>query len=306
MKSVPKKGTLFLLTYPIFFDDLTGSNTKQTMAISSNKKIAVLIDGDNAEARLIDQILNEAAKFGRVTIKRIYADWTMPQMNKWKEQTNRFAIRPIQKFSYTKGKNSTDTALIIDAMDIMYQESVDGFCIVSSDSDYTGIAHRIREAGLYVMGIGGSHTPEAFVKACEHFVFTEILMPEQPKPVIPKPKRASPKLPFHKTEQVEEKALVAEPVQEEPGSQNFTILTNKVTKRPLDITLVDNAFNIAVDDITGLALASQLGNELRKIDSSFDVRNYGFNSLRKFIDALKPRYEIVFTDKTTVSVKRME
>ncbi|MEO7311191.1 MAG: NYN domain-containing protein [Chitinophagaceae bacterium] len=276
------------------------------MAVNSNKKIAVLIDGDNAEARLIEQILNEASKFGRVTIKRIYADWTMPQMNKWKDQTNGYAIRPIQKFSYTKGKNSTDTALIIDAMDIMYQENVDGFCIVSSDSDYTGIAHRIREAGLYVMGIGGSHTPEAFVKACEHFVFTEILMPDHPKPVIQKKKRPAPKLPSNKTLPVEEKVLVQEPVTEETISQNFSTLINKVTRRPLDISLVDNAFNIAADDITGLALASQLGNELRKIDSSFDVRNYGFNSLRKFIEALKPRYEIVFTDKTTVSVKRTE
>jgi NYN domain/OST-HTH/LOTUS domain len=277
------------------------------MAAGSNKKIAVLIDGDNAEARLIEQILNEAAKFGRVTIKRIYADWTMPQMNKWKEQTNRFAIRTIQKFSYTKGKNSTDTALIIDAMDIMYQESVDGFCIVSSDSDYTGIAHRIREAGLYVMGIGGSHTPEAFVKACEHFVFTEILMPDQPKPVIvQQPKKVSPKKPVGKIVPVAEKLPVPEPVPEEPINQNFTTPINKITNRPLDISLVDNAFNIAVDDLTGLALASQLGNELRKIDSSFDVRNYGFNSLRKFIEALNPKYEIVFTDKTTVSVKRME
>ena len=279
------------------------------MAISSNKKIAVLIDGDNAEARLIEQILNEAAKFGRVTIKRIYADWTMPQMNKWKEQTNRFAIRPIQKFSYTKGKNSTDTALIIDAMDIMYQESVDGFCIVSSDSDYTGIAHRIREAGLYVMGIGGSHTPEAFVKACEHFVFTEILQPETPKLPLPQPKPkkvAAAKSPIRKTEMVEDKPYIPEPIVEKMADQLTGFPINKITLRPLDISLVDNAFNIAVDDITGLALASQLGNELRKIDSSFDVRNYGFNSLRKFIEALNPKYEIVFTDKTTVSVKRME
>ncbi len=296
-----------LLQHSTFFNNLTPPNIQQTMAATSNKKIAVLIDGDNAEARLIEQILNEAAKFGRVTIKRIYADWTMPQMNKWKEQTNRFAIRPIQKFSYTKGKNSTDTALIIDAMDIMYQESVDGFCIVSSDSDYTGIAHRIREAGLYVMGIGGSHTPEAFVKACEHFVFTEILMPDQPKPVtVQQPKKVSPKKPVGKMVPVAENLPIPEPVPEEPINQNFSTPINKITNRPLDISLVYNAFNIAVDDLTGLALASQLGNELRKIDSSFDVRNYGFNSLRKFIEALNPKYEIVFTDKTTVSVKRME
>jgi len=278
------------------------------MAINSNKKIAVLIDGDNAEARLIEQILNEAAKFGKVTIKRIYADWTMPQMNKWKEQTNSFAIRPIQKFSYTKGKNSTDTALIIDAMDIMYQESVDGFCIVSSDSDYTGIAHRIREAGLYVMGIGASHTPEAFVKACEHFVFTEILVPDKQKSPEPKPKKKPAALPRKKNQPIAEKLpdTEPEPVAAEEPQQYQSGLYNKITKRPLNISLVDNAFSIAVDDVTGLALASQLGNELRKIDSSFDVRNYGFNSLRKFIEALKPRYEIVFTDKTSASVKRMD
>src|ERR1035437_4056412 len=142
---------------------------------NDNTKIAVLIDGDNADANLIDQILNEAGKFGKVTIKRIYADFTSQQMNAWKNQLNVYAIRPIQKFAYTKGKNSTDSALIIDAMDILYSKTVEGFCIVSSDSDYTGIAHRIREEGLFVMGIGKSHTPEAFVKACEKFTYTEIL-----------------------------------------------------------------------------------------------------------------------------------
>src|SRR5258708_7105079 len=148
----------------------------------SNFKMAVLIDGDNAESELIDHILNEVAKFGKVTIKRIYADWTLPQMNRWKAQLNKYAIRPIQKFSYTTGKNSTDTALIIDVMDIMHHKLADGFCIVSSDSDYTGIAHRIREEGLFVMGIGKSHTPEAFVKACESFTYTEILHPAKEKP----------------------------------------------------------------------------------------------------------------------------
>src|SRR4051812_39521834 len=151
--------------------------------LSTDNKIAVLIDGDNAESTLVEQILNEAAKYGRVTVKRIYADFTTQQMNTWKEQLNVFAIRPIQKFAYTRGKNSTDSALIIDAMDIMHSKLVDGFCIVSSDSDYTGIAHRVREEGLFVMGIGKSHTPEAFVKACENFIYTEILAPKQRKPV---------------------------------------------------------------------------------------------------------------------------
>src|ERR1041385_5016355 len=108
---------------------------------NADRKMAVLIDGDNADADLIEQVLNEASRFGRVTVRRIYADFTTPQMNGWKEQLNHFAIRPVQKFAYTKGKNSTDSALIIDAMDIMHSKLVDAFCIVSSDSDYTGLAH---------------------------------------------------------------------------------------------------------------------------------------------------------------------
>jgi uncharacterized LabA/DUF88 family protein len=138
-------------------------------------KIALLIDGDNAEASLINNIINETSKFGRITVKRIYADWTSTRMTKWKEELNKFAIRPIQKFSYTTGKNSTDSAMIIDAMDLLHSKIVDGFCIVSSDSDYTGIAHRIREEGMFVMGIGKSNTPEALVMACENFIYTDIL-----------------------------------------------------------------------------------------------------------------------------------
>ena len=117
--------------------------------ITAADKIAVLIDGDNAEASLISEFIAEAGRFGRVTVKRIYADWTSPQMSSWKDQLNSFAVRPIQKFAYTKSKSSTDTALIIDAMDLLHSKLVDGFCIVSSDSDYTGLAHRIREEGLF-------------------------------------------------------------------------------------------------------------------------------------------------------------
>ena len=139
--------------------------------MATENKIAILIDGDNAESTLIEQFISEAGRFGRVTVKRIYGDWTEPQLKNWKEQLNQFAIRPMQKFAYTKAKNSTDTALIIDAMDLLHAKLVDGFCIVSSDSDYTGLAHRIREEGMFIMGIGKSHTPEAFVKACENFTF---------------------------------------------------------------------------------------------------------------------------------------
>ncbi len=142
---------------------------------NKNNKIALLIDGDNAQPKLLKPILEESSKYGKVTIRRIYGDWTKPQMNGWKDILNELAFNPIQKFSYTTGKNSTDSALIIDAMDILHDSSVDGFCIVSSDSDYTGLAKRIREQGTFVMGIGEKKTPSAFVKSCEIFTFCENL-----------------------------------------------------------------------------------------------------------------------------------
>lgn len=140
--------------------------------------IAVLIDGDNAQAKIIKEIIEEVSKYGKVTIRRIYGDWTTPQMNSWKDILNNYSINPIQKFNYTTGKNSTDSSLIIDAMDIMHSRGVQGFCIVSSDSDYTGLAKRIREEGLFVMGIGRKSTPIAFVNSCEIFTFTENLTPQ--------------------------------------------------------------------------------------------------------------------------------
>jgi uncharacterized LabA/DUF88 family protein len=266
--------------------------------IEGNNKIAVLIDGDNADASLIDQVLNEAAKFGRVTVKRIYADFTSQQMNGWKNQLNSYAIRPIQKFAYTKGKNSTDSALIIDAMDIMHSKQVNGFCIVSSDSDYTGLAHRMREEGLFVMGIGKSHTPEAFVKACDNFTYTEILSPKQNK-VQKREEKRDQRLPSKK-----QQPKINKPVQAEISER--TGLTNLVTKKPINIDTVDNAFEMVYDDITGLALASQLGAALKKVDPTFDIRNYGHSSFRKFLEALKPNFEIVSKDDKNgqISVKR--
>jgi uncharacterized LabA/DUF88 family protein len=266
----------------------------------SNFKMAVLIDGDNAESELIDHILNEVAKFGKVTIKRIYADWTLPQMNKWKAQLNKYAIRPIQKFSYTTGKNSTDTALIIDVMDIMHHKLADGFCIVSSDSDYTGIAHRIREEGLFVMGIGKSHTPEAFVKACESFTYTEIL-----HPVKERSPRGKGSTAVGKRQPAEKQVATPVPKAKEPTQ--LTQLTNKITKKPIDLELVNNAYDMAVDSLKGQALASSLGVALKKIDPTFDIRNYGFSSLRKFMEALQPQYKtIIHEDKTTISLKKSD
>jgi len=142
------------------------------------KRIALLIDGDNAQPKLIGKILTEASKQGSLTIRRIYGDWTTPNMQGWKDTLNTAAIQPIQQFRYTVGKNATDSSMIIDAMDILHGKHVDGFCIVSSDSDYTRLATRIRESGFFVMGIGKQLTPKAFVNACNVFIYTENLLPK--------------------------------------------------------------------------------------------------------------------------------
>ena len=139
----------------------------------------MLIDGDNAQPSLIEHVLAETAKFGIVTTRRIYGDWTTPQMSGWKDSLHSLAVQPMQQFRYTTGKNATDSALIIDAMDLLHAETVRGFCIVSSDSDYTRLATRIREQGLFVMGVGRSDTPKSFVNACEVFVYTENLSPRK-------------------------------------------------------------------------------------------------------------------------------
>ena len=138
-------------------------------------KLAVLIDADNAQASLVAELLEEVAKFGVASIKRAYGDWTTTNLKQWKEHLNKYAIQPIQQFSYTQGKNATDASLIIDAMDILHENSLDGFCLVSSDSDFTRLATRIRESGLIVYGFGEKKTPDAFIAACDKFVFTEIL-----------------------------------------------------------------------------------------------------------------------------------
>jgi uncharacterized LabA/DUF88 family protein len=141
-------------------------------------RLAVLIDADSAEAGVIQELLAEVSRYGTATIKRAYGDWTTTNLRSWKDVLHKMAIQPIQQFRYTTGKNATDSALIIDAMDVLHGKSVDGFCIVSSDSDFTRLATRIREAGLTAYGFGARHTPEPFVAACDKFVYTEILKPE--------------------------------------------------------------------------------------------------------------------------------
>ena len=150
---------------------------------NTSPKLAVLIDADNAQAAVIPELLAEVSRYGTATLKRAYGDWTTPHLKAWKEVLHKVAIQPIQQFSYTSGKNSTDASLIIDAMDVLHAGRVDGFCLVSSDSDFTRLATRIREAGLLVYGFGERKTPEPFVAACDKFVYTEILRPEPRAPV---------------------------------------------------------------------------------------------------------------------------
>jgi uncharacterized LabA/DUF88 family protein len=145
------------------------------MAVSDSSRLAVLIDADNASAAVTKELLEEVAKYGTATVKRAYGDWTTQNLVGWKEHLHRHAIQPIQQFAYTKGKNSTDSAFIIDAMDLLYTGNVDGFCLVSSDSDFTRLATRLREAGKLVVGLGERKAPEAFIAACDRFVFLEVL-----------------------------------------------------------------------------------------------------------------------------------
>ena len=156
---------------------------EQNMASQNNDKLAVLIDADNAQASVIHELLAEVSRYGTASVKRAYGDWTTTNLKGWKEMLHKMAIQPMQQFSYTTGKNSTDSSLIIDAMDLLYAGGLHGFCLVSSDSDFTRLATRIREAGLAVYGFGEKKTPQAFVAACDKFIYTEILRPQQ-APII--------------------------------------------------------------------------------------------------------------------------
>lgn len=231
----------------------------------SKFNIAVLIDGDNAQPKLIKEILEEVSLYGKANIRRIYGDWTTPQMNSWKEVLNFYSINPIQKFNYTTGKNSTDSAMIIDAMDILHSKSIDGFCIVSSDSDYTGLAKRIREEGLFVMGIGERKTPIAFVKSCEVFTFTENLRPQEEK---------------NQRSRSQQKPAEAD-------------TRTKDKLQPEVIDLLDRAFELSTSsNEEEEAYISNIGLKLRNLEPSFDPRTYGFKSLTQLYASVD-KYEIL-------------
>ena len=217
-------------------------------------KLAVLIDGDNIPARYIKEMMEEMSKYGNPTIKRIYGDWTKPHLSKWKKVLLENAITPIQQYSYTVGKNATDSAMIIDAMDILYSDKVNGFCLVSSDSDFTRLATRLREAGMTVFGLGEKKTPNPFIVACDRFIYIEILK---------KQKAAAKK---------------ADAKEEDEDNQ-----LEKVT--PKVIELIQATIEDLADD-DGWAFLGEVGSLLQKKQPNFDSRNYGFQKLTPMINAI--------------------
>jgi uncharacterized LabA/DUF88 family protein len=230
------------------------------MDISKDLRIALLIDAENVPHASLKGMLEELAKYGTPTFKRIYADWTKPAVTGWKSVLLENAITPIQQYSYTSGKNSSDNAMIIDAMDILYSGKVDGFCIVSSDSDFTRLAVRLREAGMKVIGMGEKKTPSAFISACEKFIYIEIL---KPKPVI-----------------VTEKSTLKGKKPAAPPAETLNKIDNNIIK-----SITDSINDLADED--GYAFLGELGNLILKKHPDFDPRNYGYNKMLPMIKSLK-------------------
>ena len=215
--------------------------------------IAVLIDGDNIPSAHVKEMMEEIAKYGNPTIKRIYGDWTSPHLSKWKNLLLQNAITPIQQYAYTTGKNATDSAMIIDAMDILYTEKVNGFCLVSSDSDFTKLATRLREAGMQVIGIGERKTPNPFIVACDKFIYIEIIRKQTEKKESVNPK--------------------------ENTKDSIDKITPKVIKL-ISTTISD------LSDEDGWAFLGDVGSLLLKKQPNFDSRNYGFEKLTPLIKSI--------------------
>lgn len=223
-------------------------------------KLAVLIDADNAQAALIKPLLDEIGKYGVASVKRIYGDWTLPNLAPWKHHLTEYAIQPIQQFRYTTGKNATDSALIIDAMDLLYTNRFNGFCLVSSDSDFTRLASRLREAGLRVYGFGEQKTPKSLVSACDKFTYVEVLR---------------------------------EPVNETESDHTKPKPESELAKQKIDgklHQLLDVAYRAVSGESEWVNLGT-LGQQLSKQAPDFDARNYGHRLLSGLIRATK-RFEI--------------
>ncbi|MDO6601983.1 OST-HTH/LOTUS domain-containing protein [Arenibacter palladensis] len=218
--------------------------------------LAVLIDGDNIPSAYVKEMMEEIAKYGNPTIKRIYGDWTNPKLSKWKNLLLENAITPIQQYAYTTGKNATDSAMIIDAMDILYSNKVSGFCIVSSDSDFTRLATRLREAGMNVIGIGEKKTPNPFIVACDKFIYIEIL----------------------KNQSEESSSETADSKRDKKDN------VDKITQK--EIKLIASTISDLADE-DGWAFLGDVGSLLQKKQPNFDSRNYGFQKLTPLIKSIK-------------------
>ena len=243
---------------------------------TKDMRIAVLIDADNVPYANVREMLEEIARYGTPTFKRIYADWTMPTVSGWKKVLLENAITPVQQYGYTTGKNSTDSAMIIDAMDILYSGKVDGFCIVSSDSDFTRLATRLREAGMKVIGMGEKKTPTPFISACEKFIYLEILKPQH----------------------AEEKASTAQaPKQAAKAPETL----NKIDQA--FIKLIADSINDVADE-NGWAFLGELRNLLFKKQPDFDPRNYGFPKMLPLIKSLD-KFQIDERDTGKSNMKRV-
>ena len=246
----------------------------------NNLHLAVLIDADNMPCSCIRGVMEEIAIYGTPTIKRIYGDWTSPNVGGWKGALLEHAITPVQQYSYTTGKNSTDSAMIIDAMDILYGGRTDGFVLLSSDSDFTRLAIRLREAGQKVIGIGERKTPNPFIVACDKFIYIEVI----------------------RDHQKEKGCAVASPKAQDAAPKE-TRENNHQGKAPPPIQLIaDSLADIADHD--GYAFLGELGNLLLKKQPDFDARNYGFQKLTPLIKSI-PRFEIDVRETRDANIKHI-
>jgi len=259
------------------------SNTRQPI------HLAVLIDADNAPAAIVEGLFEEIAKYGVASVKRIYGDWTKPNLGSWKKVLLDYSIQPIQQFAYTSGKNATDSSLIIDAMDLLYARRFDGFCLVSSDSDFTRLAARIREEGLTVYGFGEQKTPSPFVSACDKFIYTEILRADAPK-TSPEPPSNGERAPAQPVaEKGEEESKAAE--RHAQGAQ----------KAPVDF--IAKVLSDIADDEDDWVHLAELGSNISKLRPAFDPRLYGFKKLSDLIKSQPKRFELQARGTTSTGGK---
>jgi len=251
---------------------------------SKELKLAVLIDADNVPYSNVKGMMEEITKYGTPTTKRIYADWTKPNANGWKAVLLEHAITPIQQYSYTVGKNSSDSALIIDAMDLLYSGKVDGFCIVSSDSDFTRLAIRLRESGMKVIGMGEKKTPNPFIVSCDRFIFIEVL-----EGAIKKKKT---------------KQTVSAPVSDTKDVKKIAEKEASVKVDNQTIELIENTIDAICDD-DGWAFLGDVGNLIVKKKPEFDPRSFGFSKLTPMLKSLTDILEIDERDSDKKGIKHV-